>query len=969
MNRRYVLPFLTILAAALPIAAQPIATQPATQRPDSTVAPARPDHAERARPSLDRKRVRKEVPPYLMQVFRTVENPYFVNRAAVIEPATSSQPQNESSIAINPLRPNVLFASAVDYRNGAWAYISTNSGQSWRNVSLGDVRTGWPTGNDPSVAFDHLGHGYVMYGALVRNNPDPTRNGQSGIYISKSTDDGVTWTKHIPVIEHQGAMTRDSALEDKYYIEIDRSTASPRLGWMYTPWKRVIDADSSTQIMFSRSTDGGATWGAPVAVSPRKPGTSLDTTFGQSFPITACGPDGVVYVVWHDGPIRSIGFARSNDGGATFTSPRYPVQGNPTHGTAKKVGNDVYHVLKNTFRAETYPTIMVDNSSSVRRGWIYLAWAAGETPDVRFIRSSDGGETWSAPKVIHSVTTNDQFWPWLSVDQTNGDIAVMYSDSRHDTANIFIDQYVSYSSDGGDTWIDRRATDAMSDFRQNPFQSGIFAGDYSGNAFLDGKIYPSFLDTRTDDGRRDNDVYVSLVNVRQPYPVDSLRAIIDPIGLTSLELRWALPATMETIFGRPISDYTIVVERDSMPLAVLPPGTTSLAQTDLEHSRLYRYGVSIATPTDTSIKRLLAVRAGGALEPAAPELLSATSDLDTVFLTFRTPSFRADGQVPLANFDAIRIYRDGAARQEVPFFTTDTGRTVTVRDVVRERGYYRYFITALDTLDPQNESAPSDTLAVYAGSFDHYVETFGDPAPRFLYSGDWGTTDSLALSPPYSLTDSPQGDYRPRVTTSVQIYPARLTEPLSNFLIFSHIAIVDPSDTAFVEYRFGDDTTWTIARTYDWTSDPRWSDSSADAGDWQFEMLTLNGTSPGDSIVTVRFRLKTNTFRHGDGWYLDDVGFTTEGGVDDEASGGIATVARPNPFRGATIIEYAMRTAGEARLRVVDVLGRTVRTVDLGRREPGRHSYTLDGTGLTPGAYYYEISAPTGRASGTLMKQ
>jgi hypothetical protein len=955
MSIRYIL--LALLGAlAIPAAAQP----------DS-----RPDHAERIRPTIEKweKRDRNRTPPYLMQTGRPVENPYFLNRPTIVEPAGASQPQNESSIAINPLRPNVLFASAVDYRNGAWAYISTDAGRTWRNVSLGDVRPGWPSGNDPSVAFDHLGNGYVMYGALVRGNTDPTKNGQSGIYLSKTTDDGVSWTKHIAVIEHQGVMTADSVLEDKYYIEIDRSTASPHLGWMYTPWKRVTDRDSATQIMFARSTDGGLTWGAPVAISPRKPRTSLDTTFGQSFPLAATGPDGTVYVVWHDGPIRSIGFARSSDGGLTFTAPRYVVQGNRSHGTPKKVGADVYHVLKNTFRAETYPTLMADNSSSPRRGWLYLAWASGEQPNVYFSRSTDKGETWTSPRIIHSDTTNDQWWPWLAVDPMNGDIAVMYSDSRHDTANILVDQYVSYSSDGGDTWIDRRATDAMSDYRMNPFQNGIFAGDYSGVAFRSGRVYPSFLDTRTDEGRRDNDVYTSIINTRQPLPVDSLRAIIDPIGLTSLDLRWALPATMTSVFGHPIASYTVVVERDSVPYAVLPAGSTTIAETGLVIGQLYTYHVSIATPTDTSLARVLAVRAGGALEPAAPELIAVErAGIDSVDLTFRTPSFRADGSVPLANLDAIRIYRDGAARREIPLFTTDTGRTITIRDAAIERGYYRYHITALDTFDPQNESASSDTLIVYAGSTDPYAVSFDSEfPPRFLMIGEWGLTTAVSMTPPNSLTDSPAGEYKARSNSTVQIFPVRVDPVLGTYLSFDQIVVVDPTDSAIVEYRFENDTAWTLLRSFTWNDNVAWSDSVADPGDWQPTTLGIPH-EPDDTVVTVRFRLKTNIFRHGDGWYIDNIQWSSEGGVRDDAAAELTTTARPNPFTSAAIIEFTQRSASGVTVRVVDLVGRVVRSADLGRLEPGRHTYTLDGSDLVPGTYLYEISSDAGRAAGYLMK-
>jgi hypothetical protein len=367
--------------------------------------------------------------------------------------------------------------------------------------------------------------------------------------------------------------------------------------------------------------------------------------------------------------------------------------------------------------------------------------------------------------------------------------------------------------------------------------------------------------------------------------------------------------------------------------------------------------------------RVLVVRAGGALEPAAPELVTAEGvGLDSVDLTFRTPSFRADGAVPLANLDAVRIYRDGAFRREIPLFPGDTGRTITIRDAVPERGYYRYHITALDTMDPQNESPSSDTLVAYAGSTDPYTVTFdGEFAPRFLYGGGWALTSAVALTPPRSLTDSPDSLYGPRTNATAQIFPVR--RDLYTVLAFDHIAIVDPSDSAIVEYRYQDDTTWTLLRSFNWNQNPQWSDSSADAGDWRTEALAIPAGDAADTVVTVRFRMKTNIFRHADGWYLDNVRWEVSSGIADELASSDGRVSvRPNPFMRAAVIDYALPRAGVATLRIVDLVGREVRTVDLGVREPGRHAYTLDASELAPGAYLFEITSAGGRVAGYLVR-
>ncbi len=917
-----------------------------------------PSNAERARPSLDPDYViEKYQPPYIQSV-PTISQQFglFDNRNTIVEPTTNAPPQNESSIAISPIDSNFLIASAVDFRTGAYIYISTDGGRSWTNKSLGLANPDWQTGNDPSVGFDYLGNGYLMYGAFPNNRNDQ----RSGIYIARTTDKGVTWQSHIKVIEHSAVATQDTAFEDKYYIQIDNSSTSPYRGFMYTPWKRVINADSSTQIVFVRSSNGGLTWATPIPVSPKKPGTSLDTTFGQSFPLSTTGPDGAIYVVWNDGITHSIGFVKSADGGATFTTPNYVVQGYEPLGVAKKVSGSWYHVLKGVFRAETYPTLMADNSGSTRNGWLYLAWAAGRSPKIYFQRSSDGGVTWSQPKTIHSDTTGDKWWPWLSVDHTNGDIAVMYSDSRNDPANILIDQYISYSSDGGDTWIDRRATDVVSDFRKNPFVSGIFAGDYSGNSFRGGRIYPSFLDTR-----EDNDVFTAIMSIFQPYPVKNLRVRGRYENLQEATLLWENPP-FESIFTKPLSSYSLIVRRDGNLLATLPSTATSYVDLVPALDVNYTYEVRVVSGSDTSAGRSVVFRSGAARLPAEPTISGVHDYKPEIELDVIVPSLRADSTTPLGNLKGYRLYRDSVLLREGPL-AGDTGKTVVITDMPAVRGYYRYALTLIDSAG--NESAPSDTVTLYAGVTTPYQESFDAAPPKFLVSGGWAATSSLALSAPNSMTDSPVGEYKPRVNASMQIFPVEMATPVE--LKFAHIAIVDPSDTAYVEVSYDHEATWKVVKSYDFNSDLAWSDKVADAGDWRQDLIVLKHPNQGaGSYGVVRFRLKAGNFTNADGWYLDDIDFGRPStlGVKTESSGVAGATAYPNPFSSATIIEYLLRERSSVKIRIYDVMGRQVRSLVDRTEEAGPHSVTLDGSDLPAGSYLYEVVTTTGIYRGRLVR-
>ncbi len=949
MTSRAIIPLLLFLSLT-PLTYLPLQAQ----EPESE----RIDNARRARPDLDRdfleemeeKRAERS---FLMSLPQAAPSPalFFNSNMTIDDEPGGSLPQNESSIAINPKNPRVLISSAVDARAGMWVYISTNGGKNWRNVNLGQVHTDWTTGNDPSVAFDADGVGYAMYGAF----PNGNTTGESGVYVARTTDDGQTWTAHIPVIEHVGTMTKDSAFEDKYYIEIDNTPGSPYKGYMYTPWKRVIDKDSSTQIVVSRSTDKGLTWSAPIGVSPRKHGTSTDTTFGQSFPLTTTGPDGTLYVVWNDGPSRSIGFAKSTDGGLTFSAPTYAVQGYPTLGTARKVGKDVYHVLKSTFRAETYPTIMADVSSSSRRGWLYLAWAAGRRPDIYFSRSTDKGATWSQPKFISSDTTNDQWWPWLSVDETNGDIAVMYADSRNDTANIKLDTYISYSRDGGDTWIDRRATDTMSDYRDNPYTGKIFAGDYSGNSFHDGHIYPSFLDTRR---TGDNDVFTAVINLRQPYPVENLAVRGWAEQPQKATLTWTNPTITDvSTFGYPVGGYTLTVARDGNPIATLPAGTTTYSETGLTLGTNYTYSVMVVTGGDTSAPRFVRFEP---FRPASPAI-TADGGGQRVDLQVKVPTVRADQVTPLTNLRGYRIYRDSVLIHEETLAVTDTGRSITFTDLPPARGWYRYWAAVIDTSSPVNESVWSPVTTAYYGPTTPYTLDFDAGMPKLLVSGAWGLTSQLAVTGS-SLTDSPSGLYQPRLNDSVLIYPIELRAPAE--LAFSHIAIVHPTDSAVVEVSYDRRATWTRLASYNIRSDAAWGDTIANPGDWRRERFTLTHPSPGPgALAYVRFRLKTSATLNTDGWYLDDISLGAPAAVPldpGSVAAGRAVVgvrAHPNPFGAAAIVEYTLVKGGSVTLEVVDRLGRRVALLVDEAQEAGPHAATFDASGLADGAYFYRLTA------------
>lgn len=832
----------------------------------------------------------------------------FVN-SNVIETDGDNMPQNESSIAVNPLNPNQLIGSSVDYRaeSSTWVYYSSDGGENWVNYNLGKPFANWRSTNDPSVAYDPEGNAYLVYGGFGYR--DDTSHavpfGENAVFISISTDGGENWeteNTHIPVILHRGTQTIDSCFEDKYYISIDHSSESPYLNHLYIPWKRIVPRDSSTQIVISKSTDKGGTWSEPVPVSPRKPGTSQDTAFGQSFPLVATGPEGEVYLAWNDGIEDGIGFAKSCNGSKTWSEPRIIFNYNSL-GVAKNLTteDDEYevwnHVLKNTFRVETYPVIVCDTTESERRGWIYTTWAADVVPNIYFSRSTDGGENWSEPKIIHSDTTKDQFWQWMAVDPMNGDLAVMYLDSRNDSANIMVDCYVSYSTDGGENWTDRRASDVASDLRRNPFANNSFAGDYSGMAFYDGKVYPSWVDMRNSVKIiNDNDVYTSLINVRSPNPVKDFEAETIPEEPDKIRLSWTPPT--ERVFRQSLSeeDFSYMIKVGEREIEI-QSGVSEYIVEGLTSYERYKCEITVAAGEDSSIARVDSAYAGGSRYPAPPKISSVNKVIGLrASISVELPRFRDDKVTPLLNLDKVNIYdRRSGLLESNDISVSDTGSTVNLTYDADASGYYEIYATVSDGANPSNESETSDTVVVFLGEIYKGVsDNFDVFEKRYLVKGDWARTSEFSYEGDYSLTDSPDEDYKKLIESFCQAYPVKSEKNEQVVVSFWHAALIQKRDSGVVEYSTDDGESWQRAASFNKSDYSYWDDDVLDERDWKYEEIELPKNIK-DTVI-VRFNLETNLGFSNDGWYIDNLLiYNSPVSVEQEIASEEDIILYPNP--------------------------------------------------------------------------
>jgi hypothetical protein len=374
---------------------------------------------------------------------------------------------NEPSIAVNPRNPQQVVAA---YQVPAHIAYSRDSGATWTEVP-GIAPKNYKISGDVSVTYDTQGHAilcYIAFDKLGTTNywgHNATRN---GIFIKRSLDGGRTWEENaIPVIEH--ATQPGIPFEDKPYIVAD-NTNGRYSGNLYVGWTQFTLTKSV--ILFSRSTDGGKTWSAPIEIStheglPRDDNGSVEGFTG------AVGADGTLYVVWADG--STIALATSRDGGRSFSRSRKILDTGPS-----------YFDVEDVSRSNGFPQIGIDPRG--KNGVLYVTWSDYRNGDVDVFSSTsrDRGRKWTQAVRVNSDSIHDgtdQFFQWLAVDPQSGAANVIFYDRREDPQNVKTKLTLARSDNGGRTFANYL-------WAEEPFAGNRqFIGDYLGIAAWSGRVY------------------------------------------------------------------------------------------------------------------------------------------------------------------------------------------------------------------------------------------------------------------------------------------------------------------------------------------------------------------------------------------------------------------------------------------------------------------------------------------------
>ena len=425
-------------------------------------------------------------------------------------------PQNETAVAYKPSNPLIAVAAANDYvGDGEWIGRTTDGGRTWAST-FKDPKTSAGTrcfGGDPSVVYS------VRDSAFYVSTLCFFGDGSSELQVWKSTDDGATWTDSLKaslvVTNRAGSGWDPSVFYDKELLTVDNNGSSAHYGRLYMTYIKFHLVPPSgrsdycpVQVAYTDNVPtrnpAAANW-TRVAVVADAPGDGVGPSANQwAMPVVdSSGALNVAYALedCNTAIDRGFFFTRSTTGGATWSMP---VQiDKPGQFADNPSAKDI--LPGKQFRAPISPSLAFNpQTRSLSFAYQNNINRATSGADISLQQSRDSGATWSDARPIAitasgAAAPNDQFFPWLAVDEA-GNLHAIWYDNRNDSGNRLMETFQGFSSNDGRTWRNRDISTVAWNPNFSFFAGGTFIGDYNAIAASTKVVYPVWTDGRNSAG-------------------------------------------------------------------------------------------------------------------------------------------------------------------------------------------------------------------------------------------------------------------------------------------------------------------------------------------------------------------------------------------------------------------------------------------------------------------------------------
>ncbi len=409
---------------------------------------------------------------------------------AEVEPYVSVNPTNTSNLVGVWQQDRWSDGGA----HGLVAGFSFDGGATWGETTLPFSQCanglGYERASDPWVSFGPDGTAYTV--SISFNDT----NNNNAVAAATSTDGGRTW-------QRLSVLIADNEPSLQFFNDKESVTADPtKPGTAYVVWDRLEEPNANPDAnlrtaafrgpaLFSKTTNGGRTWGSPKVIVNTP---SRQQTIGNQ--VVVDPRNGALYDFFDliTPPFNvtafKLAFVKSTDGGNTWTKPKV-IANMQTVGVTDP----------NTGEAVRTGDIIPEPAIDAATGQLYVVWQdsrfnGGHFDEVAISTSTNGGATWSVPKQVNTNTpaTRPGFTPMVAVNSA-GQVAVTYYDFRNlttQTDTLPTDYWISFSSDHGATFGNEQHITGPFDMKTAPNAGGFFVGDYEGLSVA-GTTFESFF--------------------------------------------------------------------------------------------------------------------------------------------------------------------------------------------------------------------------------------------------------------------------------------------------------------------------------------------------------------------------------------------------------------------------------------------------------------------------------------------